>query len=89
MSEMIERVARAIHGDAPLWEDCKFARYDQAIAAIKAMREPTEAQIRAVDKACHEHWPNARQMAIAMQHALIDAALSDTEGAISAESPER
>lgn len=102
-SAVVERVAQAIYGrnpyydqnvdadDRPVsapfrlsWDDLsEKAREDfieDARAAIKAMREPTEAQIRAVDKALHEHWPNARKMAVAMQHAMIDSALSKAKG---------
>ena len=32
--------------------------------------QPTEAQIRAVDAACHKHWPDARKMAVAMYQAV-------------------
>src|SRR5687767_3548124 len=46
----------------------------KADAVLAAMREPTEAQIRAVDAAAHEHWPNARKMAVAMVEAIVDAA---------------
>jgi hypothetical protein len=60
MSEMTERVARAIW---VLYEDTDCREYDElaahakakaddmARAAIKAMREPTEAMIRAGDEA--------------------------------------
>lgn len=83
MSEIIERVARAIDPLAwtePLQQSTEFRRHrsrELAVAALLAAREPTEAQIIAVDRACHEHWPNARKMAVAMQAAMIDAALSD------------
>lgn len=38
--------------------------------------EPSEAVIRAVDKACHERWPNARKMAVAMYGVIREAALA-------------
>jgi hypothetical protein len=51
---MIERVARALHkldtGDGcPTFEDCNLQEYflEQARTAIAAMREPTEAMVRA------------------------------------------
>lgn len=37
-------------------------------------REPTEAMIRAVDKAAMERWPNARKMAEAMHAAILAVA---------------
>lgn len=62
-SEMVERVARAIHhafrmgipanGEMPTWDDPQFGEYrrdhyrSQARAAISAMREPTEAMVEA------------------------------------------
>ena len=56
MDDMIERVARALHkldtGDGcPTFEDCNLQEYffEQARAAIKAMREPTEAMITCKD----------------------------------------
>lgn len=52
MSEMIERVARAIYGDSfPEWKDIDAAPrtkaifVDMALAAIDAMRDPTEDMI--------------------------------------------
>ena len=41
--------------------------------------KPTEAEIRAVDRACHERWPNARQMAISLRAAML-AALTEAGG---------
>lgn len=56
MSEMVERVARAIYfrgddqGDTA-WHHCQLWHRDvareQARAAIEAMREPTEAMVKA------------------------------------------
>ena len=34
-------------------------------------KHPTEAMIRAVDKAAMERWPNARKMAVAMHAAIV------------------
>lgn len=39
---------------------------------------PSEEIIRAVDKAAHERWPNARSMAIAMYQVIRDAAIRQT-----------
>ena len=55
MSEMVERVARAVYEVAPigvrLWEDAPGATRDHwcrvARAAIAAMREPTEKMVMA------------------------------------------
>ena len=66
MSEMIERVARAIagameqNGGAPydLYirnKHSKMILYDQARAAIEAMREPTEAMVESADRATLPH----------------------------------
>lgn len=36
--------------------------------------EPTEAMIRALDAMLHDHWPNARKMAVAAHAAMLAAA---------------
>lgn len=41
--------------------------------------QPSEAVIRAVDKAAHEHWPNARKMALGMYAVIRDAASNGDE----------
>jgi hypothetical protein len=68
MSEMIERVAKAI------WE--ANHGYDgglaQARAAIAAMREPTEEMITAGE---HAYLPTCNFEAV--YHAMIDAALAE------------
>lgn len=74
----IERMVRAMREEDPL-PLSMFTDQDLrelAVASLRAIREPSEAQIRAVDAALHEHWPNARKMAVAMHYALIDAALT-------------
>jgi hypothetical protein len=43
--------------------------------------EPSEAIIRAVDKAAHEHWPNARKMAVGMYAVIRKAALRSPDAA--------
>lgn len=73
MSEMIERVAKAIWGDLGDWEntdgDMKESVRREARRAIAAMREPTEAMMLSPcvwgedDKEAYQ--------------AIIDAALSD------------
>ena len=68
MSEMIERVARAIAEQMFDYPDGDKSFHNEARAAIAAMREPTEAmQIAAIhtDGQC-----------IVMWQAMIDAALS-------------
>lgn len=89
MSEMIERVARAIGAADPdqggqindsdmgeyFWEKYRDHYIPIAIAAIKAMREPTEAMEDAgnsptyiwVDETASDVWPR-----------MIDAALEET-----------
>jgi len=83
MNEMIERVAKAIAKSngiknlddmrlgVPLWQ-C-FDK--QALAAIKAMREPTDAMVTAGDTtfADYEGWGPPRET----WPRMIDAALSD------------
>jgi len=74
MSEMVERVARALSGwlhGSPSWESC----FPMARAAIEAMREPTEAMVWA-GRADHltvdgEEWSKP------IWQAMIDAALED------------
>lgn len=87
MSEMIERVARAISqsfheegyiegvSDPSEWEEfLKAAR-----AAIEAMRDPTDAMQQAVWEACFDNKYDGTQApaAYAMCVAVIDAALED------------
>lgn len=43
--------------------------------------EPSDAVIRAVDKAAHEHWPNARKMAVGMYKAIREAPVSTADAA--------
>lgn len=82
MSEMIERVARAMrdadyrHG--VLWEEYK----PLARAAIKAMREPTEAMVEAgINALCDCEAPvpisGRREVVTAIYRAKIDAALEE------------
>lgn len=61
VSEMVERVARAI------WDKCNDGYRDQARAAIAAMREPTEVMMRATPLPASD---NRR-----IYQAVIDAAL--------------
>lgn len=87
MSEMVERVARAI--SPKTWDDpvCGGLAKEAARAAIEAMREPTEAMMKA-GEACDEMWdeftatPKHAASCEVHWQAMITAALSDTEGAI-------
>lgn len=81
MSEMIERVAKAIFADRYPGEDWKdYQKRDycgHARAAIEAMREPTEAMMAAVDCAgVKAEWLSGKAWA-AGYRAMIDAALSE------------
>lgn len=78
MSEMIERVAKAIWGDLGGWDDLngdtKETVRKEARAAIAAMREPTEAMLdTTVNPHCVETMEDIRDVWTDM----IDAALSD------------
>ncbi len=87
MSEMLERVARAIccpegcSGDTGSGKPCDIAREDrtsmeQARSAIEAMRQPTEEMMAAVDCAgVKETWLSGRAW-LSGYTAMIDAALS-------------
>lgn len=69
MSDVVEKVARAIHEAEPSvpWECCHIARkndcYAMAIAAMEALLEPTEEMVRAatdyiatnIDGGCSAH----------------------------------
>ena len=84
MSNEVERVAHVLRDESRF--PSGTARFSMARArelaraAISALddgwrpvpREPSEAQIRAVDAALHEKWPNARAMAVAADRALVD-----------------
>jgi hypothetical protein len=99
MNELVERVARAIHGvDRSImaaggaggtlteWEtESESARrlYRlHAKAAIAAMREPTEAMVRAglrsdAANCLSSHGPSARAGRLDVWRAMIDVALKD------------
>lgn len=77
---MVERVARAI---AQQWEEPEWDKIDpdkrerfrtDAIAAIEAMREPTEGMVGAANQAVDD----GAGCAITTWHAMIDAALGET-----------
>lgn len=75
MSEMVERVAKAIASKQPPLSDrvlsmhAEQALFEMARAAIEAMRVPTEAMIE-------EAWADARaEDAAAVWKAMIDEAL--------------
>ncbi len=86
MSEMVERVARAVHkdtGSSMSWDDChpeyRRIKINEARAAITAMREPTLAMAEAPYKFADEipktdppMWARAYQL-------MIDAALDQRE----------
>ncbi len=72
MSEMVERVAMAI---GELGTEMEFFRAEKlARAAIEAMREPSDAMIKAGNK-CYEgfRYPSC----ITFYEEMIDAALKD------------
>lgn len=73
MSEMVERVARAVaEFNEFSWEHCAQSHWiDLARAAIEAMREPTEEMIRVGVKYDHEC-----AEADGIYRAMIDAALN-------------
>ena len=85
MSEMVERVAKAIYekrngqGCRP-WSRQpsahKFPYIEDARAAIEAMREPTEAMLTAGDDCCGEYGCGVWRMREIFT-AQIDAALKD------------
>jgi hypothetical protein len=81
MSEMIERVARAIYkvdGDKGWHLHSKFY-LDSARAAIEAMKEPTDAMMQALHEAMFVDKYDAtdQPMLGAGIEAFIDAALSE------------
>ena len=78
MSEMIERVAKAIHKVThdDKWPTCNFCK-DAARAAIEAMRQPTEAMIGAGRDATINNDPLAYPDVEDTWPAMIDAALKD------------
>lgn len=73
MSDMVDRVARAIH----------TLRHNtpeqQARAAIEAMREPTEAMVSDGDHS-NGWYRVGEEEAVLCWHAMIDAALSNSKG---------
>jgi len=91
MSEMIERVARAIaKADARPYEDAPNLFRGKARAAIEAMREPTNAQLEAAedivvgyddfatgDGNIYLGIPSYPQKARDVWAALVDAALKE------------
>lgn len=77
MNEMIERVAKAIHIQR------NSTPQQQAIAAIKAMREPTEAMGEAPYRV--EGYYQTEELQLAGWQAMIDEALSDGTPNISPE----
>ena len=72
MSEMIERVAKAIDESSqpPGCADYSILMKNAAVAAIKAMREPTDAMVDAGDM-----WADAPGYSAKAWRAMIDAAL--------------
>lgn len=73
MSEMIERVAKALGGGD--WDSCPNDRprwREDARAAIEAMREPTEEMIEAANE-CEASWKS-------IWPAMLDAATEADHG---------
>ena len=81
MSEMVERVARAILDNVPTISE--RGAYDPADlqrcarAAIEAMREPTQAMVRTLYESHGKLWADCESAVV--WHAMIDAALNKTE----------
>lgn len=99
MSDMIERVARAIYaerylveiafGAMPAWEDVqgsdRTGTFDEARAALEAMREPTEAMVKVgVDDILSgpgiSAFANWSDLVASRHRMMIDAALSNSKG---------
>ena len=89
MSEMVERVARAIYegrngrGCKPwslLTQMHKGPYFQDAKDAIRAMREPTEAMVNSPMARCYNTGPFAEKEVRRIFRAMIDAALSDAKG---------
>lgn len=83
MSEMIDRVARAIEeaSQPPGRADYTLLMRNCAIAAIGAMRDATEDMIEKgvwsrSESGCYQ----PRDIAITIYQAMIDAALADSNG---------
>ena len=91
MSDMIERVARAIHfrgddqGDGA-WSHCqpwlRMVAREQARAAIEAMREPTEAMVASGESAASFGIGKPKDEAAIPRvwRWMIDASLSNSKG---------
>lgn len=93
MSEMIERVAKAIcreqcafMGEPPCWQadglspDCdEPGCLALAEAAIVAMRDPTEEMAEAASSA-RNPWDTILENSVRTWQAMIDAALAEAEG---------
>lgn len=84
MTEMVERVARALfeaeypggEADEYRWERSADAYRDQARAAIESMREPTETMARAA-LFSNPYVPRDGLIEIEHWKIMIDAALKD------------
>ena len=72
----------ATHGRADINDNDQELHYYAARAAFTTaldhMREPSEGVITAVYAACHNHWPDARKMAVAMNRAIVDQLRKET-----------
>lgn len=85
MSDMIERVARAIHfrGDDQgddAWNHCqpwlRMVAREQARVAVEAMRKPTDEMVRAA----HKDHEGEYYLPVSLWQSMIDAALSNSKG---------
>lgn len=76
MSEMIERVAKAMAEAAGFcWENCTQSQWKRdAKAGIEAMRQPTDAMLNAA------MWQKGQQSYADVWQTMIDAALSAAKG---------
>ena len=87
MSEMVERVIKAIEGELPLLDLYDIDKEALGRAIIEAMREPTADMLRAATASEHEHfypgksptshtWKSLPTMLVKkLWSAMIDAAL--------------
>lgn len=81
MTEMIERVARAIFAAKSqthtTWEQCDWGyrtmKMKEARAAIEALREPTEGMVKAADRRNDDN--DDEEATLANWQAMIDEAL--------------
>lgn len=80
MTEMIERVAKAIANQQGYYPTLNYAAWwDQARVAIEAMRDPT-AEMMDAGNAAREASISAEVNTLATWHGMLEAALSSGQG---------